>query len=586
VPDVRCPGLVAIVLHAHLPYVRHPEHERSLEERWLHEALWETYLPLVDMLDRLADEGVRAPISISVSPTLAAMWSDPLLRSRGRAHLERTRAVAQRAMASANAASPFAPALAHHDALLARAADTFDRIGGDVLAALARHHREGRIHLFTTSATHAFLPGLAPLPAWVRAQIAVGKAAFEAMSGVAPEGLWLPECAFEAPIDGALAAEGVAFTVLDAHGLALATPRPPVVTIGAGPAALVVPTAPIRSASGVTYFGRDLWAGRAVWAPDGFPSDPAYREFHRDLGFDADERELLGEVGPNGTRVATGLRLHRVTGPTEQKAPYDPAAARARALAHAAIFVGDRGRLFAALAARGAGSPGGAPPISVAPFDAELFGHFWHEGPVFLEQVLRLLAKSEASGGAAAISLGELAARHPATLRAEPAPSTWGEGGFGATWTGPSTARLWRHIHHASAEVQSAARAEPPPAAHRTVQSAARAAPSSDDAADALAQDALAQDALAQAIVEALLLQSSDFAFMIHRGTTSEYAERRTSEHAANALRLAKIATRRDLGADDRAFVRAARARSPLFSQLPREALFSATAVLRGGAVE
>ncbi len=82
-------GHVALVLHAHLPWVLHPEHERPLEERWLHEALWESYLPLVALLDRLAGDGVRIGLTVSVSPPLAAMLADDLLRARFSAHLGR-----------------------------------------------------------------------------------------------------------------------------------------------------------------------------------------------------------------------------------------------------------------------------------------------------------------------------------------------------------------------------------------------------------------------------------------------------------------------------------------------------------------
>jgi 1,4-alpha-glucan branching enzyme len=558
-------GHVAIVLHAHLPYVRHPEHERSLEERWLHEALWETYLPLIDLLDRLEIEDVFAPFSLSVSPTLAAMWQDPLLASRSRDHLRRTRALAAHALAGDLGRGPLAPALRHHEALLARAAATLERHGGDVLGGFARHHRAGRIHLFTTTATHAFLPALAPSPEWVRAQIALGRRAFEAMSGVAARGIWLPECAFAPILDAALAAEGVGLTVLDAHGIALAEPRPDVVTIGGragarggAEGALVVPVEPLRSAAGVTYFGRDLWAGRAVWAMDGYPSDPAYREHHRDLGFDAREEDLLGELGPFGARVATGLKLHRITGPGAEKAPYEPARARSQAAAHAAAFVGDRARLFAALAARGAARTAAdetrgsltdeAPPLSVAPFDAELFGHFWHEGPAFLEEVLRRLASSAAQGGPAAVTLIDHAERHPAALRGEPATSTWGEGGFGATWTGPETAPLWRHVHHTSAAVRDAVRR-------------ARAATGARG------------EAIDQAIVEALLLQSSDFAFMIHRGTTADYARARVAEHARNATRLAGLAVAGEPGPEDRAWIQAVRERTLFLRGVPPAAL-------------
>ena len=148
-------GYVALVLHAHLPYVRHPEHARSIEERWLFEAMWEVYLPLVDLLDRLHHEGVFAPISLSVSPPLAAMWQDRWLLRRCRAHFDAVRAVGSRAL-SHGQAPEIAAAIRHHIDLLDRAETTFERHRGDVLSALVAHHQNGTVELFTTAATHGF----------------------------------------------------------------------------------------------------------------------------------------------------------------------------------------------------------------------------------------------------------------------------------------------------------------------------------------------------------------------------------------------------------------------------------------------
>ncbi len=196
-------GGVALLLHAHLPFVRHPEHRRSLEERWLYEALWESYLPICDMLGRLAADRVRAPFTLSVSPPLAAMLADDLLRRRFDDHLARLERLA-------SGARRFVPAslgavLDFYRARLAMARATWDRVGGDVLGAWVGHARAGRLELWTTAATHAYLPGLAAAPASLRAQIVLGNKAFEAIAREAPRGFWLPECGFVPSLDAALA---------------------------------------------------------------------------------------------------------------------------------------------------------------------------------------------------------------------------------------------------------------------------------------------------------------------------------------------------------------------------------------------
>jgi 1,4-alpha-glucan branching enzyme len=527
------PAYLAVVLHAHLPYVRHPEHARSLEERWLFEALWESYLPLLAVLDRLADDHLTAPFSLSLSPTLLSMLRDDLLLRRFEDHLARLAALAARVDAL-SAGTPFAAAAAFYRAKLASSSRAWTSLHGDLPAALLRHAEAGRIELLTTAATHAYLPGLLPgAPASLRAQLHLGPRAFAALTGApAPSGFWLPECAYDPRLDPLLAAAALRFTVVDAHAFELADPAPPA---GA--------SSPVRSPSGVAFFARDRASAREVWSRDaGYPGHPAYREFYRDVGFDLPEPALAGEIGPGGTRLTTGLKLHRVTGPGPDKAPYDPARASAQARAHAAEFVARREAHLAALA------HAGAAPILVAPYDAELFGHFWLEGPEFLEHALRGLA---ASPHVTPTTLGAYLDRHPPVTVAQPAASTWGEGGFGAVWTGPRAAPLWRHVHHAERAVLEALSRRP-------------------DAAGAPGR------ALDQALRELLLLQSSDWAFMIDRGEMAPYAESRVRGHAARALRLAAMARQGAPSEGDLAWLDAVRDRDRFLEALAGPALRAA----------
>jgi 1,4-alpha-glucan branching enzyme len=532
-------GHVALLLHAHLPYVRHPEHARPLEERWLHEALIESYLPIVDVLDRLGNEGIHAPFTLSLSPTLLAMLGDDEHRARFVDHLARLQRLAARLLrgdgidsATLDAAGCLGAALPFAAARLAEVRAIWDRLGGDVVGALVRHADAGRIELVTTTATHAYLPGLIPSPASIRAQLRLGLRYFERVTGRRSVGLWLPECAYDPRLANDLAAAGVRFAVLDAHGLELARPRPP---FGA--------TAPVIGPGGVAYFGRDPAAARDVWSrTTGYPGDPVYREFYRDVGFDLPEEILVGELGPNGTRLMTGLKLHRITGAELPKDRYDPALAAERARIHAAHFVSVRETALTS-------SPiGNRAPLLVAPFDAELFGHWWFEGPIFLEHTLRALAASAREGRVEATTLGGYLERFPEAAVAEPAPSTWGEGGFGEVWTGPAAARLLRHVHQTERLVRRAV----------------------DRRRDA---SGLAGRALDQAIRELLLLESSDWPFMLHRGDMAGYAETRAGSHAHRAARLAKIAETIAPTMEDLTWVHAVASRDRFLSELTGEAI-------------
>jgi 1,4-alpha-glucan branching enzyme len=533
-------GYVAIVLHAHLPWVRHPEHARPLEERWLHEALWEAYLPLLDVLDRLAADGIAARITVSVSPTLAAMFADPLLRTRFTEHLDRLDRLAAREALRTSTDAAITPIVEFYRRRIEGVRAAWERIGGDVLGALVRHAEAGSIELATTSVSHAYLPALARSSA--RAQIKLGLRAFEAFTGRRPAGLWLPECAYDPSIAGELAGARVGYTVLDTHGLELGAPRPPHGSF-----------APILSPSGVAFFGRDRRASREVWSREaGYPGGPDYRDFYRDIGFDLPEDALDGETGPHGARVMTGLKYHRITGPTAQKAPWDPARAEAQARLDAEHFVAERA---ASLHARAGQRPS---PIVVAPYDAELFGHWWFEGPWFLEHALRALDRSRLAGEIAPITLGGYLAVEPRLVVAEPAASSWGEGGFGEAWLGRaldpsrsgdmSPAHLVRHVRHAEETVSRAVRAR-------------RSA------------DGLAGRALDQAIRELLLLEASDWGFMIRRGDMAEYATARVRAHASRVDRLCRLAGRGWIGANEARWIEATCERTPFLAELAGERL-------------
>ena len=518
---------VAFILHAHLPYVRHPEHARSIEERWLFEATWECYLRLVDTLERATTSG-EPLLTISVSPTLLEMFADRELRRRFADHIERITALAGRVHASRRF-SEHAAAIEHYRKSLRAMREVYLRHGGDITRAFVSLAESGRIELATTTATHAYLPGL-KTGASVRAQLRLGRRVFEHHTRRTPSGLWLPECAYEPRLGVDVALSGAKYTVLDTHGLDLARPRPPFDVY-----------APILASSGVAFFGREPSATRAIWSrEEGYPGHPLYREFYRDVGFDADDETLGDEGGPGGTRVMTGLKLHAITG-AEPKRSYDPALAVAQAKEHARDFVASVSDRLGRAKAAGANEP-----IVVAPFDAELFGHWWYEGPVFLGEVLELLSSRDTS--AKPVSLARYLERFPETAVAEPAASSWGEGGFGAVWTHPDTARLWRHVHHAEVRVLEV---------------------------DAVVRDTLASEkrrrARIQAIRELLLLESSDWAFMLRQGDMSEYANMRVRLHVSRIERLTRLALTEVWAPDDLTWLTSVEAHTPLFASLDED---------------
>jgi 1,4-alpha-glucan branching enzyme len=525
-------GHLAIVLHAHLPFVRHPENERHLEERWFFEALIECYLPILDVFDRLADEGVPFAATMSVTPPLAAMLKDDLLRARFNEHLARAEALAEHEMVRLYGDREFAPLATFYRDELARVRRIWDRHRGDVVAGLVRHWDAGRIELLTCSATHCYLPGMLPAKEGIRPQLELGVKAFEAIVGRRPEGAWLAECAYHPSFDAEIARAGIRFTVLDTHGLTLARPRPP---FGVH--------SPIASPSGVAFFARDVESSRQVWSrTDGYPGDTFYRDFYRDIGFDLPESELLGEVGPDGTRVMTGLKYHRITGKSDHKEPYVPSIAQSRAREHAKHFVAARIEQVRAIAQT-------VPhPIVVAPYDAELFGHWWFEGPMFLEHVWREMASAGAE--VTAIHLRDYLERYPVLVNATPAGTSWGAGGYGEVWVGPEAAWSWRHVHHATRYVKFLVDR------HR-------------------GEAGLRGRALDQMLRELLLLQSSDWNFIIKTGTSMKYAEARIRAHVHRLRHLGHLVETGVIEGEDASWLDDVSSRDNFLWQLPSEALRS-----------
>ncbi|MCD6415608.1 MAG: DUF1957 domain-containing protein [Planctomycetes bacterium] len=483
-------GFLTIVLHCHLPYVRHPEHEGFLEEDWFYEAVAETYLPLLRVLRRLRRDDAPARIAVSLSPTLCEMISNELLRARCLSYLDQHVELAEREVRR-NRNTPYAPAarMYRERYRLARR-DYVDGYGPDLLSAFQELEDDGMVELMASAATHALLPLLQGRAA-KRAQITLGLRNFEKHFGRRPAGFWLPECAYEPGLEQLLADAGVRYFCLDTHGLLLAEPRPPMGVF-----------APLKTPAGPFAFGRDVESSHQVWSADeGYPGDAAYREFHRDLGFDADLHYIAPYLHSDDVRRHLGFKYHRVTGdvPLAQKKPYDPQAGRRRAAEHAADFVRQKTRQM--LRARAAI---GRAPLILAPYDAELFGHWWLEGIDFLEDVLRGAAEQGAFDCVSPSQYLDALSEGDAPQEGRPALSSWGYGGYFDAWVNGSNDWLYPDLHLAES---------------RMAQAAFRA----------LAPDHLAGRALDQAARELLLAQASDWGFLISAGTARHYASRRFS---------------------------------------------------------
>jgi 1,4-alpha-glucan branching enzyme len=493
-------GYLTLVLHAHLPFVRHPERDFFLEEHWLFEGITETYLPILDMLDHLSRDGVPARLTISISPTLATMLLDPVLMGKYERHLGRQCHLAAMEVERTRKDPAFSPVAGFYWDRLHRLQHLFAQVyGRDLLAQFRRLEDAGQVELITCAATHGFLPHHRNDPGAVRAQVMAGVEEHRRLLGRSPRGLWLPECAYFEGLDAVLADAGLDYFFVDTHAIENAT-CPPRFGVHA----------PILCPTGVAAFGRDAESSVQVWSSEqGYPGDPAYRDFYRDIGYDLEEEYVSPYLDPAGGRGMTGFKYHRITGRTDHKEPYRRDAALRAAGRHADDFVRNRAAQIDWLR-RGMDRP----PLVVSMYDAELFGHWWFEGPDWMELVLRRLP----AHGVAVISPGQYLEEHPVTQVARPADSSWGERGYFDVWLMGENDWILPPLHDAGRRMEDLA---------RRFSSATGSI----------------RRALRQAGRELLLAQSSDWPFILRNRTTPEYARRRVHDHLDRFDRLARMVT-------------------------------------------
>jgi 1,4-alpha-glucan branching enzyme len=494
-------GYLALVLHAHLPFVRHPEHEVHLEEHWLFEAITETYLPLLNLLETLTEGGIRPKLTMSITPPLASMLGDELLCERYNQRITSLIELAAREVERTRHEPPFDRLARMYYARFIECRRMFNEwYERDLLGAFARFQEMGVVEIMASAATHGYLPLMLPDRRAARAQIAVGVQHYEQTFGRRPRGFWLPECGYAPGLDDLLAEQGIRYTLLECHGIAYARPKP---RLGL--------YAPVYCPSGVAAFGRDVASSKQVWsAMEGYPGDSQYREFYRDVGYDLDYDYLRPYIHPDGHRMLTGMKYYRITGPDGDKEPYLPLPAREKAREHAADFLRCRTEQAAALS-----RSGGRPPILVAPYDAELFGHWWYEGPDWLEFLMRDLAAQRAIRP---VTLSEYLDRHPVNQQVQPCESSWGWKGYHEVWLEGGNAWIYRELHRAAGRMASLADAHPAPTE-------------------------MQRRALNQAARELLLAQSSDWAFIMKTRTAVDYAVSRTRTHLERFGQLAEALT-------------------------------------------
>ncbi len=484
-------GYLGFVLHSHLPYVHHPEKEKCLEENWFFDALAETYLPVLDMLGRLCEEGISYRLTISLSPTLTTMLLDGLLQSRFVVYLQ-DKIVLGEKECRRNRKDPDKLKLSkiyleHYEKCLHDFENVYKR---NIVKAFKQLEKAGCIEIITTTATHAFMPLYQELPQVIEAQIHTAVISYGRVFGQAPKGMWIPELGYFPGLGRYMKQHGIKYGFIAAHGQLFAERKSKYGVY-----------APVETKSGILAFSRDIPASHSVWSPeDGYPGDQVYRDANQDIGFQLPLDYIGPHIFDEKIRTNTGYKYNRIDA-GEPGHIYRPEKARAKAVEHAENFIYKRINQVKKL-----GKVMDRPPMIICPYDSEIFGKWWYEGIIWLEQVIRMAAESEELK---MISPCEYIAEYKENEKVEPIFSSWGNKGYASVWLGGANDWVYRHIHKASERMKELVARFPD-------------------------ETGLKKRVLDQAAREVLLSQASDWPFIMKTCLNADYAKMRVKRHLHN----------------------------------------------------
>ena len=480
-PNKNYLGKLAIVLHAHLPYVRKNE-KNSLEEDWLFQAILECYIPLLEVMEssKQKDDN-NTKLTLSLSPTLLSLLINEEIKKKFSSWIKTRLVFLNDLTDKEKSASAFLIRNIKNKYLY------WEKCSGNLIERFKNLNIDGNLDILTCAATHGYLPILRENPETVLGQINTAIRSHEAIFGRRPLGIWLPECAYYENLDEILFDSGIRYAVLDGHGILNGSPRPRYGVY-----------APICSKKGVAFFGRDSESTLPVWSSkDGFPGNPAYREFHKDLGWELPASELKKKGIPS--RRPLGLKFHKITNnrdSLDKKEFYIEDEAIKKVEEDADSYLLSRSKQL-----RNLSLSSSFDPILTAPFDAELFGHWWYEGPKFIEHILNKSTKYSIK----LTNLKEILLQKPNLQICDPSPSSWGQGGYHDYWLNDKNAWIVPEITKAGAIFIELSNQE--------------------------FNDEFSIRLLKQAARELLLSESSDWSFILRAGTTTELAKERINRH-------------------------------------------------------
>ncbi len=495
---------------------------------WIFESAAECYLPLLDVLDRLRSQGISPRWTVNISPILGEQLDDPSFKAGFEEYCREKIEYARQDQEKFKSEGPMwmLGVGAMWERLYSRELEAFqNQWGRSITQGFRQFQEEGHIEIITCGATHGYFPLLGTDES-VQAQVKLGVESYRQRFGRQPRGIWLPECAYrpaydwKSPTDEAehpwprkgveeyLRENGLEYFFVDSHMIrggepigTYAAQFPQLAELFARSKSMFTPPPEVRSEyehyalpNGVVCLARDPVTTVKVWSGEvGYPGDARYLEFHKQL---YPGRHRYWRISTNKADLGG-------------KEPYNPWEAFDNIAAHAEDFV----QMVKATLAHYKGQSGRMGTL-VSMYDTELFGHWWWEGPEFLYEVARVMARD---GELEMVSGGDLLDAEPPRHSITLPEGSWGEGGYHSIWINGDNVWTWKHLYQCQRKLRKMAREYANGPAREVVLQAAR---------------------------ELLLAEASDWQFLISTWAARDYAEVRFADHVARFDRLAELADR------------------------------------------
>ncbi|MDR0554201.1 MAG: DUF1957 domain-containing protein [Treponema sp.] len=489
--------VVSIVLNAHVPFISLPENKSDgvpVEEQWLFEALSETYIPLLQVFERLDAAHIPFRLGLVLSPVLCQMLNNQETLQRYLVYTSQQIEFGARECARTRGAKLEPLAKLFYDRMIDRRIFFTGRCDWNILKTLDYYQKKGKLELLTTAATYAYLPLYTAYSEGVQAQLEVAAASHRSVFGVKPQGFWLPEMGWTEELDAYLRAYNFGYTIVETHG-----------ALGGKPGAAKGSFYPVVTPSRLHILIRDYSACRDINdSKTGCRFNPLYSDYGKDPGYELPAEMVKPFLGFRGERGRTGYRYWTIGGGVAGRRLYDPYRAEALAAEQARAFLDARiSRL------RAAAEFMQETPISLCALDADIFGRYWYEGPTFLEALFREGARR--SGEIQFMNPGEYLCkqRWPDLQTSVPGFSSWGVNGYSETWLDSSNDWMYRHGLRSLSRMIELAERFPN-------------------------DTGLKERALNQAAREILLAQASDWPKLLYRQEFSDYARAQLEDALRN----------------------------------------------------